>query len=104
LIVLDENILEAQRLLLEASRFAPKQIGVSIGRKGLRDEEIIVLLRRQRGVTFYTRDGDFYRPDLRHRSYCLVATSISQNEVAGSSGCQLSWAFLGTFGRFLKLL
>jgi hypothetical protein len=36
----------------------------------------------QRRVTFFTRDGGFYLPDLRHQSYCLVVTSISQNEVA----------------------
>jgi hypothetical protein len=37
LIILDENILDGQRLLL--------QIGVDIGRKGMQDDEIAVLLR-----------------------------------------------------------
>jgi len=82
LIILDENILEGQRLLLDASRLAPRQIGVDIGRKGLKDEEIIVLLRRQRDATFFTRDAGFYMPNLRHRSYCLVVLSVGQNEVA----------------------
>jgi hypothetical protein len=82
LIILDENILEGQRLLLESSRIAAKQIGVDIGRKGLKDEEIIVLLRRERNTTFFTRDAGFYLPDLRHRSYCLVVMSIGQSEVA----------------------
>ena len=42
------------------------------GRKGLKDEEIIVLLRRQRNTTFFTRDAGFYLPGLRHRSYCRL--------------------------------
>jgi len=37
-IVPDENILDGQRLLLEASRVAIKQIGVDIGRKGMKDD------------------------------------------------------------------
>lgn len=82
MIILDENILNGQRLLLEASRLAAKQIGVNIGRKGLKDEEIVVLLRQQRYPTFFTRDAGFYHPALRHRSYCLVVTSVGQSEVA----------------------
>jgi hypothetical protein len=42
LIILDENILDGQRLLLGASRIAVRQIGVDIGHKGLKDEEIVV--------------------------------------------------------------
>jgi hypothetical protein len=82
LIILDENILEGQRLLLEASRVAVRQIGVDIGHKGLKDDEIFVLLRRQRNPTFFTRDADFYLPTFRHRSYCLVVMSVGQYEVA----------------------
>ena len=52
MIILDENILDAQRLLLEASRIPVREIGVDIGHKGLQDEEIIVLLRWQRNPTF----------------------------------------------------
>lgn len=82
MIILDENVLDGQRLLLEASRMAVRQIGVDIGRKGLKDEGIIVLLRQQRNATFFTRDAGFYRPILRHRSYCLVVASVGQYEVA----------------------
>ena len=82
MIILDENILDGQRMLLEAWRLAPRQIGVNLGRKGLKDEEIIVLLRQQRNPTFFSRDAGFYYPNLRHRSYCLVVTSVEQNEVA----------------------
>ena len=82
MIILDENILDGQRLLLHAWLLAARQVGFDLGRKGLNDEEIVVLLRRQRNPTFFTRDADFYHPDLRHRSYCLVVASVGQNEVA----------------------
>jgi hypothetical protein len=82
LIILDENILDGQRLLLEEWRLAARQIGLDLGRKGLKDEEIVVLLRQQHNPTFFTRDAGFYHPDLRHRSYCLVVMSVGQNEVA----------------------
>ncbi len=82
MIVLDENILDGQRLLLEAWRLPAKQIGVDIGRKGLKDNEIPVLPRERRNATFFTRDSDFYRAELRHRGYCLVVADVGQNEVA----------------------
>jgi len=62
LIILDENILDGQRLLLQSWRLPARQIGVDIWRKGLKDEEIIVLPRRQRNPTFLTRDAGFYEP------------------------------------------
>jgi hypothetical protein len=82
LIVLDENILEGQRLLLEATHVAPRQIGVDVGHKGLKDQEIIILLRGYRSPTFVTRDAGFYAPELRHPRYCLVVANVGQNEVA----------------------
>lgn len=82
MIVLDENILDGQRVLLESSHLSPRQIGFNLGSKGLKDEEIIPLLRRMRNPTFFTRDAGFYRPALRHRAYCLVVTCVGQNEVA----------------------
>jgi len=82
LIILDENILDGQRQLLQACRLAARQIGVDFGRKGLKDEEVVVLLRRQRNATFFTRDAGFYDPTLRHPKHCLVVASVGQNEVA----------------------
>lgn len=82
MIILDENILDGQRLLLEASRIATRQIGVDVGRKGMKDDEIAVLLRQQRYITFFTRDTGFYVPELRHRRYCLVVMNVGQNEAA----------------------
>ena len=49
---------------------------------GLKDEEIITLMLRQRSVTFFTRDMGFYRRELRHPRYCLAVTMVGQTEVA----------------------
>ena len=48
----------------------------------MKDDEAVVLLRRHRSVTFFTRDAGFYLPALRHRRYCLVAMNVGQNEIA----------------------
>ncbi len=48
----------------------------------MKDDEIIVLQRRQRNIRFFTRDAGFYLPALRHQRYCLVVMNIGQNEVA----------------------
>ena len=82
MIILDENILDGQRMLLDSWRLAPKQIGVDLSRKGLKDDEIIPLLRQQHDATFFTRDVGFYDRKLRHRKYCLGLTNVGQNEVA----------------------
>ncbi len=83
MIVLDENIIEGQRILLEGWNIAARQIGLDVGRKGLKDEEIVVLLRRLRQPTFFTRDLGFYAPELRHRHYAIVVAAVSQYELAG---------------------
>ncbi len=48
----------------------------------MKDDEIIVLLRRQRNIAFFSRDAGFYVPELRHRRYCMVVMNVGQNEVA----------------------
>lgn len=80
--ILDENIPKPQRELLEGRRISVRQVGVNIGRKGLLDEEIIPLLQRLRHPTFFTRDSDFYKRALCHRSYCLVYLSVEKSEAA----------------------
>ena len=47
MIVLDENIVDGQRLLLESWNIAARQVGLDVGRKGVKDEEIVVMLRRR---------------------------------------------------------
>jgi hypothetical protein len=81
-IILDENIVDAQRLLLESWNVAARQIGLDVGRKGLEDEEIVVLLRRLRQPTFFTRDLGFYAPQLRHQHYAIVVAAVGQYELA----------------------
>jgi hypothetical protein len=81
-IILDENILNGQRLLLEGWKITARQIGLDVGRKGLKDEEIVVLLRRLRQPTFFTRDRGFYSRELRHHRYAIVVAAVGQYELA----------------------
>jgi len=58
--VLDENVPESQRALLRSKRVPLRQIGQEIGRKGMKDDEIIPLLLDCDRPTFFTLDSDFY--------------------------------------------
>ena len=44
MIILDENIPESQRAVLRSRRIALRQIGQDIGRKGMKDNEVIPVL------------------------------------------------------------
>jgi len=70
MILLDENIIDNQRLLLQKWGIRIRQIGYEIGRKGLKDDEIIPLLHKISKVTFFSRDLGFYRKELCHPKYC----------------------------------
>ncbi|MBC7264026.1 MAG: hypothetical protein H5T64_06660 [Chloroflexi bacterium] len=80
--VLDENVLEDQRSLLQAWGISARQIGLDVGRKGMKDEEIIPFLHELRDVTFFTRDLGFYNRKLCHPRYCLVCLAVGKDEVA----------------------
>ena len=81
--VLDENIDQPQREQLDDWKIHVRQIGVEIGRLGMKDRnEVIPLLHTLRRPTFFTRDRDFYHPWLRHPGYCLVFLEVEPNEVA----------------------
>ena len=82
MLLLDENIIESQVQLLRARRLAPRQIGVEVGRQGMKDDEIIPLLHSLRQPTFFTRDLRFYDRDAPHSGYCIVVLSVGQSEVA----------------------
>lgn len=58
--LLDENFPEDQRVVLRGWGIPFRQIGVDLGHRGVKDDNIIRLLRRQRHVTFFTHDEDFY--------------------------------------------
>jgi len=80
--ILDENILESQRQVLRSQRIPIRQIGHDVGRKGMKDDEIIPLLCGLRRPTFFTRDFGFYERGLCHTRYCLVCMVVRKNQVA----------------------
>ena len=80
--ILDENILASQRQLLQVRRVRVRQIGVDLGRKGMKDAEIIPFLVAQRRPSFFTRDLSFYDRRLCHARYCLVCLAVGQYEAA----------------------
>ncbi|MCP4698050.1 MAG: hypothetical protein GY862_14530 [Gammaproteobacteria bacterium] len=80
--ILDENILESQRQILQNRRIRVYQIGHDISRKGIQDDEIIPFLCTQRRSVFFTRDLGFYNRRLCHARYCLVCLAVSRYETA----------------------
>jgi hypothetical protein len=80
--ILDESILESQRQLLRNWRIPVRQIGFDIGRKGLKDREILTFLLQLRSATFFTPDAGFFKRALGHARYCLVFVDVRKHEVA----------------------
>ncbi|NKQ34947.1 MAG: hypothetical protein HF973_04945 [Chloroflexi bacterium] len=80
--VLDENIIDNQRRLLSSWRIRVHQIGYEVGRKGMKDQEIIPFLHQLKQPTFFTRDDDFYTRKLCHTGYCLVHLDVRKEEAA----------------------
>ena len=63
--ILDENISLAEKGRLLARGVHVRQIGVEVGRLGMKDiDEIIPLLHTLRQPTLFTRDKDFYKAGL----------------------------------------
>jgi hypothetical protein len=81
-IVLDENIDEFQQQMLRKWKYHFKQIGAGVGRRGMKDENIIPHLIRTKKCTFFTLDKGFYSQELCHKSYCIVFLSVSQFETS----------------------
>lgn len=80
--ILDENIIKSQRQLLKSWRIRIRQIGYEVGRRGIKDDEIIPLLLELRRATFFTRDLGFYEGSLCHKRYCLVCMAVEKHEAA----------------------
>ena len=57
--ILDENVPMNQRQILQSWRISIRQIGCDVGRKGMKDDEIIPFLHSLRRPTFFTRDLGF---------------------------------------------
>jgi hypothetical protein len=81
-IVLDENVFASQRAELPQRRLHLCQIGRDIGRKGMKDDEIIPLLRKLRRPTFVSRDRDFFHKTLCNDRMCLIFLNVGPLEVA----------------------
>jgi len=81
-IILDENIPDSQRRLLQSWHIHVRQIGHEVAHKGIKDEGIILLLHKFHKATFFTRDFDFYNQNLYHPNYCLVCLAVGQYEAA----------------------
>src|SRR5437868_745517 len=82
MLVLDENIPEDQRQLLREWRIRFRVIGVDLGRSGTADENLIPLLRKLSGSTFFSLDKLFSRPAWLDSRYCLVWLDVRRGEVA----------------------
>ena len=80
--ILDENVIDSQRNQLRSWHIAVRQIGYEIGWKGMKDREIIPLLHQVNQPTFFTRDSDFYHPNLCHAGYSLAFLDVRKQEVA----------------------
>ncbi len=85
MILLDENVPEAQRREMARLGLAVRQVGFEWGRKGMSDGEILTALQGMRRVTFLTNDADFYRRGYCHTGYCLVVLAVSAKEMAYSA-------------------
>ncbi|HLK61477.1 MAG TPA: hypothetical protein VKU00_33320 [Chthonomonadaceae bacterium] len=82
MIVLDENVPGTQRQLLRSWRISCRRIGVEVGRKGMKDDEIIPLLMQLRRPTFFTLDLGFFNSRLCHRRYCIAYLAVEEYEAA----------------------
>jgi hypothetical protein len=80
--ILDENIPVNQRQLLRRWRIPARQIGDEVGRAGMKDDEILVLLRQLRRPTLFTRDLGFFDQRLCHQRYSIVCLAVERDEAA----------------------
>ena len=80
--ILDENVIENQCRLLQSWRIHFQQIGLTFGKQGMDDKDIIPQLLKLDRPTFFTRDDGFFDYKLCHPRYCLVYLGIRKDEVA----------------------
>lgn len=60
----------------------PVPAGRDLGRAGLSDLEVLALLRRLSGPTFFTRDLHLGNPMRCDRRYCIAILDVGQHETA----------------------
>ena len=81
--ILDEDISVVECERLRARKIHFRQIGVEVGRLGMKDRtDIIPLLHTLRRPTFFTRDHGFYHASLLHSACCLVYLDVAFDEIA----------------------
>ncbi|MGB8371041.1 MAG: hypothetical protein ACLPYZ_06570 [Limisphaerales bacterium] len=80
--LLDENFPEDQLPLLKERHIPFRRIGHEVACWGVKDAEIIPLLHRLQGVTFFTQDRDFFKATLCHPAYCLVWLDVRADDDA----------------------
>src|SRR5439155_27083669 len=82
MLVLDENLPAAQRLLLRKWRIHFRTIGLDLAFSGTADNNLLPILHRLPRPTFFSLDRDFYRPAWAHRVYCLVWLDVPDDRAA----------------------
>lgn len=80
--VLDENISRIQRQLLQDWHIPVRHIGYELGRKGMKDDEIIPFLLTLQQPTLFTLDWDYDKRSLCRGRYCLVCLDVKRDESA----------------------
>jgi hypothetical protein len=80
--LLDENSPDDQRTLLRGWNIPFREIGRDEGQFGVKDDNILPLLHRQRKVTFFTHDEDFYRRDFCHPAYGILWLDTGADDAA----------------------
>jgi hypothetical protein len=53
-----------------------------MGHGGMKDRELVSFLQQLRRPTFFTRDNDFFKPQICHAKYCLVYLDVEKYEAA----------------------
>lgn len=82
MLLLDENMPAGQRLLLREWRIHFRVVGIEVGRRGTKDENLIPALHGLPQATFFSLDRFFFRPELLHRSYCVVWLDVMDDQAA----------------------
>ncbi len=97
--LLDENFPKDQLPRLKDWRIPFRQIGPDIARAGTKDSDIVPLLHRHHGVTFFTLDQDFFVPGLCHPTYCLAWLDARADDAAHFLRCFLKHPDFATQAR-----
>lgn len=80
--LLDEQVREDQRRLLDQWRIRFRQIGKEVVPSGTQDPDIIPWLHSLKTPTLFTHDHGFFNARWCHPGYCLVYLDVSDIEAA----------------------